>query len=165
VRALALIGTLVLAAAPARATEPPDPAERLEPRDEPKRTYYGWQNIVVGYTGELLLLHGFFSESPMLMVTGAATYGLGGMVVHAVHGNATAAAVSPLIMIGVPLLTAVIAESSRTEELGVFTGLYVLGAPLIDSALGHEPAKTTQTVALTPSIRKGSVGLSISGAF
>lgn len=172
VRSLVLTCVLLLAAAPARAadshgfeTAAPEPAETLAAREPPKRVFYGWQNIIVGYTGAFLVVHGYLSDSPMLMVTGAATYGFGGTVVHGVHGNATAAAVSPLIMAGGPLVLGAAAASADSEELAIFTVLYLLGAPVIDGALGREPAPSTQTVALTPTIRRDTVGLSFTGAF
>lgn len=177
-RVFALTGILLILPATARAVdshpfervpfgpyESKDPAENVEPREQPKRPFYGWQNIIVGYTGAFLVVHGYLSDSPMLMVTGAATYGFGGTVVHGVHGNATAAAVSPLIMAGGPLLLGVAAASADSEELAVFTVLYLLGAPVIDGALGREPVSSNQTVALTPTIRRDAVGLSFTGAF
>jgi len=166
VRTAALAALALFTAAPARAAEL-HRAETLEVAEpaQPSRPFYGWQNIVVGYTGQLLLVHGWLSESPMLMVVGGVTYGFGGMVVHAAHGNGAMAAVSPLITVGVPLLMFVATDSLRDDGVGALMALYVLGAPVIDGALGREPAKDSPRVSLSPTLRRDVFGLSLRGAF
>jgi len=167
VRAVLATLFLLVTATPAGASELAR-AETLEPAAEPKRPYYGWQNIVVGYTGQLLLVHGFVSESPMIMVVGAATYGFGGAIVHGTHGNTLAAAVSPLIMLGFPvamLFLASEARSSNEEALVGVAAAYVLGAPVIDSLLGYEPSPESPRVTIAPTVRRDAFGLSLRGAF
>jgi hypothetical protein len=140
-------------------------AERLEAPPEPERRYYGWQNIAVGYSGALLMVHGWSSESPMLVAVGAATYGFGGMVVHGAHGNGTAAALSPLIMLGVPLVSVIAADNGNDEILAPIAVLWMLGAPAIDGVLGREPVPSAPKVSIAPALRRDHVGLSFTGAF
>lgn len=162
VRFAALSALLLLAAGPAGAAEL-HRAEKLEAAPEPSRPFYGWQNIVVGYTGQLLLIHGWSSDSPILMVVGGATYAFGGMVVHAAHGNGTAAALSPLITLGAPLLMFIATDSLKDDSVGAAMALYILAAPVLDGLLGREPAK--QSFAVSPALRRDHLGLSFTGAF
>jgi hypothetical protein len=164
VRLAAFVAALTFLASPARADEGPLNSAEL-PRREPERVYYGWQNIVVGYTGELMIVHGFFSDSPAIMGLGLATYAFGGAVVHGVHGNVGAAVASPFILAGVPLVLTLIIASMRADEALAAPALYVLGAPVIDGALGTMPARDGKTFSVLPSVRRESVGLSVSGAF
>jgi len=174
VRALALAAVTFFATAPAAATPPSamppsamsEPLDRAEaPPREPERRFYGWQNIIVGYAGELLIVHGFFSESPMIMGVGAVTYTFGGAAVHGVHGNTTAAIVSPLILTAAPLLVTVFAASQRAEEAFIIPAIYLLIAPVLDGALGREPAAKSTPYAILPAVRRDSLGLSFNGAF
>ena len=79
--------------------------------------------------------------------------------------NVTAAAVSPLIMIGGPMLLGAVAASADSEELAALTVLYMIGAPAIDGALGREPAPKKEAISILPSLRRDALGFSLAGAF
>lgn len=123
---LCVVSALLLAGTEAHATADPPP----------KRTYYGWQNMIVGYTGLGLMAHGYFAGSNAVMITGASTFALGGSFVHAAHGNVPAAIASPFLTAGIPLAT--VAVSGATEDSVLALGvLYALTAPVVDGLLGR----------------------------
>lgn len=111
-------------------------ARAQPPGDPPRRVDYGWQNAVVGYAGLGLVVHGFFSDSNALMLTGAATWALGGSFVHAAHGHPSAAAATPFVTAGITfaiLGLGAVADAAPALALG---GLYALVAPVVDGAIG-----------------------------
>lgn len=108
--------------------------------DPPKPTrYYGWQNIIVGYTGLSLIAHGFASDSNALMLTGAAAWAFGGTVIHSLHGNSGAAAATPFITAGATMaLVAASATGRDAEGLALLAAGYALFSPILDGALGRD---------------------------
>jgi hypothetical protein len=109
---------------------------RAEPLPKPR--YYGWQNIVVGYTGIGLAVHGYFSNSDALLATGVATWMFGGTVVHAAHRNGGAAAATPFVTAGITLAALGLGAATESEAVLALGAVYALVAPIIDGAWGHD---------------------------
>lgn len=132
-----LLASAAFTAEPSARAAADDPGPTLPA--PPTSRYYGWQNIIVGYTGLGLMAHGFFSDSNALLLTGAATWTLGGAVVHGAHGNAGAAAASPFVTGIASLALIALAASSRdTEGLAFVGAAYALASPVIDGALARD---------------------------
>lgn len=134
---------MVAVSSNALATNTPDTPADPPPKE--LRRYYGWQNIVVGYTGLGLAVHGFLSESNLLMLAGATTFTFGGSFVHGAHNNPGAAVATPFLTAAPVVLIGLAAASSdhdAAETLGGLAVLYALAAPIIDNALGHDDDPT-----------------------
>ena len=159
----------------------PEPIEASEPEAidasagstaeaaTPDRTFYGWQNIVVGYAG-LGMIAGGIRGGGALPIAGLGVYALGGPIVHLAHKEYVRAAGSLLINVLTPVLVGAVAHSldqpctgshedgcSLNDVQYAITGLIVgmLAAPIIDGvAMGWEdaPRKPAPELAIQPTV-------------
>lgn len=154
----------------------------------PDRTFYGWQNMVVGYAG-IGMLAASMRGGGALPWFGLGVYALGGPIVHLAHQEYGRAAGSLVINVLTPVLVGAVAHSmdkgcAGREECGLdaISGMIggvvfgMLAAPLIDGiTMGWEdaPRKPPPAIAVQPTVtiaRKEQNGASttmfgLAGAF
>lgn len=155
------------------ATAPITHTQALAPRTfRTERSFYGWQNIVVGHGSIVLasLIAGLGEGQDT--ATGGGLIGLGylvgGPIIHAVHGDGTKSLVAAGILVGIPstlAITGLVIDEACGDEascngnswaFGLLAG--VILAPIIDGvALGwedvdveNEPADVTVLPFVTP---------------
>jgi len=138
---------------------------------EPERTFYGWQNLTVAYSG-LAISIGSISmgrrrEPNEGTAVGLVIYGLGGPIVHWAHGHVGRGFAALGLDVALPLVGGLIGSTgvhcTGNEEcepdfsplvIGFMVG--ALAAPLIDSfTMGYEdaPAAPTGLASIKPSVR------------
>ncbi len=129
------------------------------PRRE-RKVFYGWENMVVSYSGLALFYGGGFSSGPEKAILGAAIYALGSPIVHIANGDSGGKAYGALMINALtPVVFGALGHttdrpcSPHDEEcdLGHISGMIygaMLGslvAPLLDGfLLGWKPEKTPE---------------------
>lgn len=136
------------------ATAPVPQTQALAPRTfRTERSFYGWQNIVVGHGSIVLasLLAGLGEGQDT--ATGGGLIGLGylvgGPIIHAVHGDGTKSLVAAGILVGIPstlAITGLVIDEACGDEASCNGNSWAFGllagfvlAPIVDGvALGWE---------------------------
>ena len=107
---LAIITASIATAGNALADEPPTPRERT--------VFYGYQNMVVSYSGLLLFSARGLSLSAT-SIAGATVFLLGSPVVHGIHGDDGRRIAGSLAFdVALPFLGGLIASSTAKDEPG-----------------------------------------------
>ena len=159
------------------------PPRAIDARRKPEGSrWYGWQTLATDGAAVALLAIGVAAEKGPVIGVSAATFALGGPIVHLAHGRGGAAAGSLGLRVGIPVagffVGAAMQHCNHTSEaddlcgfegaaIGMLAGAGI--AMLLDSALlAHEDARREQpqrvarlfvSPAVSMSKSSGTVGL------
>jgi hypothetical protein len=146
--------------------------------------WYGWQTLATDGVTVTLLASGIAAQRGALVAFGAATFALGGPIVHLAHGRGDAAAASLGIRVGVPFVGAFVGaviEDCRHSDnegcplegaaIGLLAGTGA--AMILDTVfLAHEdipreqPQRTARlSVSPSVSVTKSSGTMGLTGTF
>jgi|GEM_PF-2725679 len=164
---------------------PPLIAPNAKWQPPPGPRWYGWQTLAFDAAAITLVFGALALQedeaSPLIGVLGAATYGIGAPVVHAVHGNYGRAfgslGIRVLAPIAIGLIGMQLEDCSQGEFLCGAAGLVIGGLVGISGAIAVDAAALAYTTPRDPSLSasstflvspyflRGQLGLRAIGAF